>query len=88
MVFCGYIMTYNNLEKLEYWLSGPSFLVAPDQWPTDINNDNPLKTITEDDLELKSNHTPKQNNVNSLMLNVSSDETLLRFKILFVIQAV
>ena len=55
-------------------MNGSSFLAMPDQWPTDINHDNLLKTIAEDDLELKSTYTLKPNAVNSLMFNVLSEE--------------
>ena len=70
----GLIMNHKNLEKLESWMNGLSFLSIQDQRPTDINHDTLLKTIVEDDLELKSTYTLKPNAVNSLLFNVLSEE--------------
>ena len=44
-------MSNRNLEKVDHWLTGPSFLSAPEQWPLRINLQNVV--IIETDQELR-----------------------------------
>ena len=61
----GLIMSNKSLVKVDYWLTGPSFLSTPEQWPVDIKLQNAV--INEADLELRPDLVTKQIDTNSVV---------------------